>query len=81
MRLIDADALITTMQNYYEYSGRLCDELANIIDHAPTIEGAPVVRCTDCIHWNSETKDCKRNPSVEEWGETDFCSYGERREP
>lgn len=40
-----------------------------------------IVKCKDCRWWNSETKGCKRNPSVEAWYETDFCSYGERREP
>ena len=40
-----------------------------------------VVRCKDCRWWNSETNGCKRNPSVEAWYETDFCKYGERREP
>ena len=38
-----------------------------------------VVRCKDCRWWNSETKGCKRNSSVEAWYETDFCSYGERQ--
>lgn len=38
-----------------------------------------VVRCKDCRWWNSETKGCKRNPSVEAWYETDFCKYGERQ--
>ena len=33
------------------------------------------VACYTCEHWNSETKGCKRNPSVEEWTETDYCSY------
>lgn len=42
---------------------------------------ASIVLCKDCRHWNSETKGCKRNPSVEAWYETDFCKYGERREP
>lgn len=37
-----------------------------------------VVRCKDCRHWNSETKGCKRNPSVEAWQEDDFCKYGKR---
>lgn len=37
-----------------------------------------VVRCKDCRHWNSETKGCKRNPSVEAWYEDDFCKYGKR---
>lgn len=32
-------------------------------------------RCYSCIDWNSETKGCKRNPSLEEWNEDDYCSY------
>lgn len=40
-----------------------------------------IVRCKDCRWWNSETNGCKRNPSVEAWYETDFCKYGERKEP
>lgn len=39
-----------------------------------------VVRCKDCKWWNSETKGCKRNPSVEAWYETDFCKYGEKED-
>ena len=31
--------------------------------------------CYNCEHWNAETKGCKRNPSVEAWNETDYCSY------
>ena len=45
---------------------------------APTYVG-DLVRCKDCRWWNSETKGCKRNPSVEAWYETDFCKYGERQ--
>lgn len=44
------------------------------------LQAEPVVRCKDCIHWNSETKGCKRNPSVEAWQEDDYCSYGERKD-
>ena len=39
-----------------------------------------LVHCTDCRYWNPETYGCKRNPSVEAWFDSDFCSYGERRE-
>lgn len=39
-----------------------------------------LVRCGECKWWNEETHGCNRNPSVEPWWETDFCSYGERRE-
>lgn len=37
-----------------------------------------LVRCKDCKHWNGETHGCNRNPCVEPWEKTDFCSYGER---
>ena len=39
----------------------------------------PLVRCGECKWWNEETHGCNRNPSVNAWWETDFCSYGERR--
>ena len=83
MRLIDADALIEVMED--TDSWLLYDDWGNqtvtkdLIDNAPTIDAVEVVRCKDCKHWNSETKGCKRNPSVEAWEETDFCSYGERK--
>ena len=40
-----------------------------------------VVMCEECEWWNGETHGCIRNPSVEPWWETDYCSYGERRRP
>ena len=43
----------------------------------PLIE---IVRCEECKHFNEETHGCNRNPSVNAWWETDFCSYGERKE-
>lgn len=45
--------------------------------NCPLIE---IVQCKDCKHWNEETHGCNRNPSVEAWWESDFCSYGELRE-
>ena len=42
----------------------------------PLIE---IVRCGECKWWNEETHGCNRNPSVNAWLETDFCSYGERK--
>ena len=45
------------------------------------LDSVSVVRCKDCRWWNGETNGCKRNPSVEAWYETDFCKYGERKEP
>ena len=50
-----------------------CEKFKNM-----EIGGVMVVRCKDCRYWNSETKGCKRNPSVEAWREDDFCKYGKR---
>lgn len=83
MRLIDADALGMDMwiQMGIVYGEDIGKAFADIVRNAPTIDAEPIVRCTDCVHWNSETKGCKRNPSVEAWQEDDYCAYGERREP
>jgi len=58
----------------------LWTEVANIKAHkhkdCSLIE---IATCGECKHWNEETHGCNRNPSVEAWWETDFCSYGERR--
>ena len=92
-RLIDANVLISYMDEcskesrfrvYYGYA-------KSFIDDAPTVDAVPVVRCRECKHWkpsgskagnsfsNMEyiggcefTKYCRR--------ESDFCSYGERKE-
>ena len=49
-----------------------------------SIDGTPleeVVRCQDCKHWVYNFNGCARNPCTEPWYATDFCNYGERREP
>ena len=45
-----------------------------------TADVAQVLRCEKCRHWNSETHGCNRNPSVEAWNASDWCSYGEKDE-
>lgn len=60
------------------------------VDERPTIDAVPVVRCKDSKHWKKG--DFQSGHSIEhmEWGggccyaqfaryESDFCSYGERR--
>ena len=49
-----------------------------VVDEMPTADVVEVVRCGECIHWNAETKGCKRNPSVYRWYAKDFCSNGVR---
>ena len=78
-----------TCDNYNYVRCRACswDDAMNIVDEAPAVEAAPVVRCRDCENWET---DWKPNHSIdgehfcpvislvtsEKW----FCAYGERRE-
>ena len=87
MRLIDGDALMyeANSDGAYGYVD------AKQISEAPTIDAVEVVRCRECVHWKPTgskagnsfsdmeyiggcefTKYCRR--------ESDFCSYGERKE-
>ena len=92
MRLIDANALHDFVSEEfkedvpYEWAWAL-----TVVDHAPAVDSVPVVRCRECKHWKPTgskggnsfsdmeyiggcefTKYCRR--------ESDFCSYGERKE-
>lgn len=58
------------------------------IDNAPTIDAVEVVRCKDCMKlnrlktytWFDGVQFVCENTKMTV-SETDFCSYGERREP
>ena len=52
----------------------------------PAADVAPVVRCKDCLYWNSAIGFCHQNSQYYNGGESwdiyqpdDFCSRGERR--
>lgn len=89
MRLIDADALIKATQNFCDdYKVNWTDnKVLSWIDHAPTIDAVPVVRCKDCVHWYDREEVCLKiysdgNVSADAWQDRkpdDFCSYGERK--
>lgn len=89
MRLIDADAL----KKKADMRGRCLRPLVTAfqmcvtvhdIDDAPTIDAVPVVRCKDCLYWQSGENECEKweycaihNIDI---GPHSFCSYGERKE-
>ena len=50
---------------------------AMMADAIPAADVVPVVLCKDCIHWDAEGCGCSL---FLEFGENDFCSYGERKE-
>ena len=58
----------------------ICDETDSDLNYLyQVIENIKPITCGKCVHRNSETNGCKRNPSVEGWKENDFCSYGSMR--
>ena len=80
MRLIDADALPIDVMLIDDE-----EELVFVsqydIDHAPTVDAVPVVRCKDCTYYDSEPGgDIMMCYNGLGWTEqNDFCSKGERR--
>ena len=92
MRLIDADALIKTLetQDYSNAPDTLEEwtpqDLTNAeifdINNAPTVDAVEVVRCKDCL-WRGK-HGCYRSRDSYTWynrpKDDDFCSWGERRE-
>ena len=79
MRLIDADALKDRIK--IDDMPALTEGLKSWIDHQPTIDAVPIVRCKDCKHnyskWGYNPEDI-----VCDYWETDglydddFCSHG-----
>ena len=92
MRLIDADNLVPDFCDAeIEYGTKPVHFSANAIDLAPTVDAVPVVRCRDCQHWKPTGSKAGNSFSDMEYiggceftkycrHESDFCSYGERKE-
>lgn len=91
MRLVDADLPRGRMESLYEHhlemrnfsaDGAVYDCL-EILDEAPTVDAVPVVRCKDCVYWQSGENEaekweyCRRHHI--DIGPHSFCSHGERR--
>lgn len=93
MRLIDVDALGVGRCSRNLLPADYCagwNGLVRLIEKAPTVDAAPVVRCKECKH----CRELNRKDWIEEayadgvlwctnqsdgvWPD-DFCSYGERR--
>ena len=84
-RLIDANALMEATKNFCdEYKVHWTDnKVLAWIDHAPTVDAVPVVRCGECARRYTEL--CAlyagqmngKDYFIQQ--DDDFCSYGERR--
>ena len=85
-RLIDADALLEKMKRTSRYFDVVFD-----VEEMPTVDAVEVVRCRKCKHWKPSGSKAGNSFSDMEYiggceftnyyrTESDFCSYGERKE-
>lgn len=92
MRLIDADALASALNNgrLEEQTGRAVPFNAGVafaltmVEYAPTIDAVPVVRCKDCkwLYKNQHLDVYCIHPHGMGYGIGDdwYCHHGERRD-
>ena len=91
MRLIDADALMDVLENLQSNADRTIPIERGIwlglayamtdIRIAPTVDAVPVVRCGECKYYDEKDHNCLDEMMYARcWMQTDFCSFGERRE-
>ena len=80
-KLISADKLVRDLKGMLvEYDGITITGLIKSLEEAPAVDAVSVVRCKDCKWWHHigcsiDTRNPDDIPK-----ETDFCSFGERRE-
>ena len=85
-RLIDADAFLEKMRRTSRYFDVVFD-----VEEMPTVDAVEVVRCRKCKHWKPSGSKAGNSFSDMEYiggceftnyyrTESDFCSYGERKE-
>ena len=88
---LDRSSLVARMKYYEEHTTEGSGEhyaystALREIRNAPTADVAPVVRCKDCKYGDYESKPdgamaCLRTKDGFWRKETDFCSYGERKD-
>lgn len=96
MRLIDVDALIADLYDEQKHSHlmapfKLCTadrvDLKFLLNEAPTIDAAPVVRCGECKYCEvvetligPDTCCVNQGDMLVHKDVDDYCSWGERRE-
>ena len=73
MRLIDADELLLAARQEGAYGYVSAKEIAD----APTIDAVPVVRCKDCVNFETGDWCVLTGARAREDG---YCAWGEREE-
>lgn len=85
MRLIDADAVKFKFPYGFYNNGILMvpyNSCKCSLDNTPTVDAVLVVRCRDCIFYDpvNSSNWCSHPTGLCNPGESDFCSYGKRKE-
>lgn len=76
MRLIDADALKLDIMCVYGSN----QQYINWLNHAPTVEAVPVIRCKDCKWYYRGGATCMYWDGENNMHGDDYCSRAERKE-
>ena len=83
---------VDAADKFSEISGTPLCELIDIMCAIPAADVAQVVRCKDCCYWNRKyttVGECEKLADRDQEGgaqfdcdmdDTDFCSYGERKD-
>lgn len=91
---IERDCLIDMIaeRNRNTCNGKMsCIQMKRMVESIPDADVAPVVRCKECKHWKPSGSKAGNSFSDMEYiggceftnycrRESDFCSYGERKE-
>ena len=94
MRLINANRAISRVdeiplledknQAFFEGCRYMKKRVLKILRTSKTIDAVEVVRCKDCLYWQSGENECEKweyctfhNIGI---GPYSFCSYGERKD-
>lgn len=93
-KYIERDCLIDMIseRNRNTCNGKMsCIQMKRMVESIPDADVAPVVRCKECKHWKPSGSKAGNSFSDMEYiggceftnycrRESDFCSYGERKE-
>lgn len=90
MRLIDADALkavLVPLWNCHDDSDFANKDVWRELENAPTIDAVPMIRCKDCVSWDTSWKPVRAIEGAYWCSEhdiymsaDDYCSMAERKE-
>ena len=76
-RLIDANEILKSEHQHYDYMSDEYYVIVRDIENAPTVDAVEVVLCKDCKKY--ETINCPFARDFVKWDGFKFCAWGERK--